>query len=67
MRLKQFDDAQQDLQKALQLSPQSAVTHWAYASLLRKTQRIAEAQNEIHNLLSYHPHYIPAIVSSHNF
>jgi tetratricopeptide (TPR) repeat protein len=67
MRLKQFDDAQQDLQKALQLSPQSAVTHWAYASLLRKTQRISEAQNEIHNLLSYHPHYIPAIVSSHNF
>lgn len=67
MRLKQFEDAQQDLQKALQLSPQSAVTHWAYASLLRKTQRISEAQTEIHNLLSYHPHYIPAIVSSHNF
>lgn len=67
MRLKQFEEAQGDLQKALQLSPQSAVTHWAYASLLRKTQRLAEAQTEIHNLLSYHPHYIPAIVSSHNF
>ena len=67
MRLKQYDEAERDLKEASKLSPQSAVTHWAYASLLKKTQRVTEAQNEIHNLLSYHPHYIPAIVSSHNF
>jgi tetratricopeptide (TPR) repeat protein len=66
-RLSQFDDSQSDFQKALNLEPSSAVAHWAYFNMLRKLSRTGEAQAEIKSLLSFHPDYIPAIVSSHNF
>lgn len=66
-RLGLFAQAQQDLQTALLLEPQSAVARWAYAVLLQRTGKETDALNEIKGLLSYHPNYIPAIVSGHQF
>jgi len=66
-RMSLFNEALQDLQSAMVLEPQSAVARWAYAVLLKKSGREADAQSEIKSLLSYHPNYIPAIVSTHNF
>jgi tetratricopeptide (TPR) repeat protein len=65
-RLGLFDDAKKEFRKALELSPQSAITRWAYAALLQKLQDTAEAQTQVRELIRYHPHYIPAIVWSQN-
>lgn len=65
-RLSQFAEAQQDLQTAMLLEPQSAVARWANAVLLRKMGREADSHSEVKSLLSYHPNYIPAIVATHN-
>ncbi len=65
-RLGLFDEAKRDFRKAIELSPGSAVNHWAYAALLQKVQEIPEAQAQIKDLLRYHPNYIPAIVSTQN-
>jgi len=59
--------ANQDFEKALLIEPKTAITHFALANLLKKTQRPADAKSEIDHLLTYHPDYIPAIVSSQNF
>lgn len=67
MRLGNLDLAQADFQRALTLEPQSAISHWAYATLLQKTSRTQMAKKQIENLLSYHPNYIPAIVFSQRF
>jgi len=64
-RLSQFNEALTDLQSAMALEPQSAVARWAYAVLLKKSGRDTDAQSEIKSLLTYHPNYIPAIVSTH--
>lgn len=66
-RMGLYNEALMDLQSAMVLEPQSAVARWAYAVLLKKSGREADAQSEIKSLLSYHPNYIPAIVSTHNF
>ena len=66
-RLGLFSDAQQDFGRALTLEPRAAIAHFALADLLRKTQRQADAENEIKSLLIYHPNYIPAIVPSQNY
>jgi Flp pilus assembly protein TadD len=66
-RLALFNEAQNDFHQALQIEPRSAVAHWAYAIFLKKTQRGEDADIEIRNLLSYHPDYIPAVVSTHQF
>jgi len=66
-RLGLFNDAQQDLQKALVLEPKAAVTHWAMATLMKKIERNADSKSELKTLLTYHPDYIPAIVSSQKF
>jgi len=63
MRLSQFVEALQDIQRALALEPKAAVANWALAILLRKSQRPQEAAVAMKTLLGYHPHYIPAIVS----
>ncbi len=66
-RMGQFAEALQDIQAAMTLEPQSAVARWAYVTLLNRTGKETEAQNETKSLLTYHPTYIPAIVSTHNF
>lgn len=64
MRLGMERESQSDLARALDLSPRAAVALWAYASLLRRQNQAAEADQKINALLSYHPNYIPAIVWS---
>ena len=65
-RMGLFDEARRDFRRALELAPQSASPHWAYASLLQKLQENADAQAQIRDLLRYHPNYIPAIVATQN-
>ncbi len=67
MRIGDMEGAQADFSLALQLEPQSAISHFAYATLLKKTGRDGQAREKIQSLLSYHPDYIPAIVFSQNF
>lgn len=67
IRLGLTSDARESFTQALKLDPKSAISHWAMASLLERLQKKDEAQLEIKNLLSFHPNYIPAIVSSHHF
>jgi tetratricopeptide (TPR) repeat protein len=62
-----YDDAQGDLQKALLLEPKAAISHWALASVLKTVHHTADAQSELRHLLTYHPDYIPGIVSFQNF
>ncbi len=66
-RLGEVTSANQDFEKALLIEPKSAITHWALANLLKKSQRTSDAKSEIDHLLTYHPDYIPAIVTSQNF
>ncbi|MBI4405104.1 MAG: hypothetical protein HY537_13155, partial [Deltaproteobacteria bacterium] len=66
-RINLWSEAQQDFQKALELEPKAAVAHWAYANMLAKTQHRTEAVGELRSLLTYHPNYIPGIVSSRNY
>ena len=66
-RLGFFPEAQQDFQKALLIEPKNAVTNLALAALMRKMHRPNEAQALIQNLLTYHPDYIPAIVTAQSF
>ncbi len=65
-RLGLFDEAKKDFRRAIELSPQSAISHWAYSALLQKLQEMPEAQNQVRELLRYHPNYIPAIVWTQN-
>jgi tetratricopeptide (TPR) repeat protein len=67
MRTSDMEGAQADFSLALQLEPQSAISHFAYATLLKRTGRDGQARDKIQSLLSYHPDYIPAIVFSQNF
>jgi tetratricopeptide (TPR) repeat protein len=67
VRLGLNNEAQQDLDRALQLEPRAAITHLTLAALLKRAHKLDEAQAEINTLLGYHPNYIPAIVSSRNF
>lgn len=67
VRLGLMTEAKESFQQALKADPKSAVAHWALASLLERTQKKEEAQGEIRNLLTFHPYYIPAIVSSRHF
>ncbi len=65
-RLGLFDEAKKDFRRALDLAPTSAISRWAYATLLKKLEEGAEAQTQIRELLRYHPNYIPAIVATQN-
>ncbi len=65
-RLGLFDEAKKDFRRAIELSPQSAISHWAYSALLQKLQEMPQAQNQVRELLRYHPNYIPAIVWTQN-
>ncbi len=67
MRTGDMEGAQADFSLALQLEPQSAISNFAYATLLKRTGRDGQAREKIQNLLSYHPDYIPAIVFTQNF
>lgn len=67
VRLGLLAEAKESFLQALKLDSKSAVAHWALASLLERQQKKEEAQSEIKNLLSFHPNYIPAVVSSHHF
>jgi tetratricopeptide (TPR) repeat protein len=67
MRSGDMEGAQADFSLSLQLEPQSAISHFAYATLLKRTGRDGQAREKIQALLSYHPDYIPAIVFSQNF
>ncbi len=66
-RLNHSQEANKDYQAAMTLEPQAAITHWSYSLFLRKAQRLQDASNELKRLLSYHPRYIPAIVSAQKF
>lgn len=67
VRLGSYDDAQEDFLQALKLDPKSAIAHWAYAGLLERQGRKDDARSEIRSLLTYHPSYVPALVSSRHF
>ncbi len=67
MRTGDVVGAQADFTQALQREPHSAISHFAFATLLKRTGHDAEAREKIQTLLSYHPDYIPAIVFSQNF
>jgi tetratricopeptide (TPR) repeat protein len=66
-RLGDDTNADQDFEKALLMEPKAAITHWSLANLLKKQHRDSEARSEMNRLLSYHPDYLPAIVSVQNF
>jgi len=66
-RIGQYSDAQEDLLAALRLEPQSAIAQWTHIALLTKMQKPSDAQAETKSLLTYHPDYIPAVVSGHNY
>lgn len=67
MRTGDMEGAQADFSQALLLEPQSAISHFAYATLLKRTGRDGQAKEKINSLLGYHPDYIPAIVFQQNF
>jgi tetratricopeptide (TPR) repeat protein len=67
IRLGLSAEAQQDLQKALNLDPKAAIAHFTMAAVFKKAQKFEDEQMEINTLLGYHPNYIPAIVLSRNF
>lgn len=67
LRLGQIKEAQADLKRAILLEPKSAVGRLAYANFLKRMNQPAQAQIEINNLLTFHPNYIPALVSSEEF
>lgn len=64
MRLGLLPDAQIDFQQALLADPRSSSAHWMQYSLYGKTGKPEEAAKEIQTILSYHPHFIPAIVQA---
>lgn len=64
MRTNNLPKAKADLQRALTLDPQAAVSTWAYATLLQRTGQKEEATAKIKGLRESHPNYIPAIVTS---
>jgi len=56
-----------DFKKAVKLEPKSAFSRLAYARYLKEHDRSGEAKRQINSLLSFHPHYIPALVSSQDY
>jgi tetratricopeptide (TPR) repeat protein len=64
MRLKNYSEAQLDVQKALSLDPKAAVARLTNVRLLKHLGKNKEAEGEIKTLLSYHPNYIPALIAS---
>lgn len=67
MRLARLEEAQDDFKRAVLLEPKSAIARLAYANFLKKANRPREARKELKQVLSYHPHYIPAIVAAQDF
>ncbi|MBY0369648.1 tetratricopeptide repeat protein [bacterium] len=65
-RLGLYEESKKDFQRAIELSPQSAISRWAYASLLQKVQQMPLAHGQIRELLRYNPGYVPAIVWTQN-
>jgi tetratricopeptide (TPR) repeat protein len=55
--------AEGDFKTALQLEPSSAVSHYSYAKFLKDSGRLREAQTQLHQLLGFHPQFIPAIIA----
>ena len=65
-RMGLFEESKKDFQRAIELSPHSAIPRWAYASLLQKVQQMPLAHAQIRELLRYNPGYVPAIVWTQN-
>lgn len=67
LRLGRLEDAHDDFKRAVLLEPKSAIARLAYANFLKKANRTGEARKELKQVLTYHPHYIPAIVAAQDF
>jgi tetratricopeptide (TPR) repeat protein len=55
-----LDAAEENLKKALAISPSHPVANNEYAILLRRTGRIAEARKTLEEVLKKHPHFAAA-------
>ncbi|MEZ4749883.1 MAG: tetratricopeptide repeat protein [Bdellovibrionota bacterium] len=67
LRVGRIQEAEEDFKRALLLEPKSAIGRLTYASFLKRTNHVEEAEAEIRNLLNFHPNYIPALEESLNF
>lgn len=66
LKLGLVDEAGESLKRALLMGPKTAISRLAHAKWLKKTGKDADAADELKSILTYHPNYIPAILSLRN-